>query len=106
MSIPKTYLSIHDVTGLQARIGYAVDRPLELVIDSPHGAMQIVIFLQPLLTKEQIEAIADTINVVMKTPKPPKETCPKEAAAYGAEGDYYARLKADLNRHPIEKEAC
>ncbi len=104
MTIPKTYLSLHDVTDMKAAVLQAFDSPLILTIDSPHGAMQISIYLRDLDTAKT-EFLADVINAAMHSPEPPREACPKEAAAYGAESDYYARLKADLDRHPIEKVA-
>jgi hypothetical protein len=101
MNIPKTYLSLHDVTGLQVRVGPSVGKPLELVIDGEHGRMQITLFLQPLLTDDQIEALAAAMAAAMKPAKPVPPD-PSETAAYKAADDYWTRLRADLDRHPIE----
>jgi hypothetical protein len=84
MTIPTTYLSLHDVTGLRAGVGVIYDAPLTITVDSQHGSMQITLYLQPLLAKDRIEALADTINAVMKSPEPPKAACPIEEAAYTA----------------------
>ena len=58
MHIPKTYLSLHDVTGLQVTPGAGPDRPLILTIDGTHGCTRITLFLQPLLTAQQVDALA------------------------------------------------
>jgi hypothetical protein len=102
MHIPKTYLSFHDVTGLHASAGISHESPLVLTVDSQHGSMQITIFLQPLLTADQIKALADAIQAAMVKAEP-AAVCPAEKAAYKAADDYWERLKIDLNRHPIEK---
>ncbi len=102
MDIPTTYLSLHDVTGLKAAALASFDTPLILSIETPHGAMQISIYLNPNNTAK-VEALADVINTVMKAPEPPKVACPIEQAAYKAHDDYYTSLRADLDRHPIEK---
>lgn len=96
MNIPKTYLSLHDVTGLRITAGQSLERPLVLSIDGSHGSMEIVMFLQPLLTEAQIEAMAAAMTAAMQTAKPPP--CPQEQAAYKAADDYWDRLKADLDR--------
>ena len=108
MHIPKTYLSLHDVTGLRAGVGVIYDAPLTITVDSAHGSMQITLYLQPLLTKEQIEAIAAAINAAMVMAEPaavPSTLSPEEKAAYAAADGYWERLKLDLNRCPIEKAA-
>jgi len=40
----------------------------------------------------------------MKEPATPKVACPIEEAAYKAHDDYWSRLRADLDRCPIEAE--
>jgi hypothetical protein len=108
MHIPKTYLSLHDVTGLQARVDRAYGAPLVLTIDSAYGAMQISFYLQPLLTEDQIEALATAIGKAMTKAEPaaiPSTLTPEEKAAYAAADGYWERLKLDLNRHPIGKAA-
>jgi hypothetical protein len=95
MDIPTTYLSLHDVTGLRAGVGVIYDAPLTITVDSTHGSMQITLYL-PTLTKEQIEALADTINAVMKTPEPPKVVCPIEEAAYAARDAHYGHTFGPL----------
>jgi hypothetical protein len=102
MTIPTTYLSLHDVTGLKAAALQSFETPLILTIDSPHGAMQISFYLRD-RDAATVEALADVINTVMKAPEPPQAACPVERAAYAASDEYYARLRADLDRHPIEK---
>ena len=104
MGIPTTYLSLHDVTDMKATVLQSFDSPLILTVETKYGPVQISLYLRDLDTAKT-EFLADVINAAMHSPEPPKEACPKEAAAYGAEGDYYARLKADLDRHPIEKVA-
>ena len=104
MGIPTTYLSLHDVTDMKATVLQSFDSPLILTIDSPHGAMQISIYLRDLDTAKT-EFLADVINAAVHEPAPPKEACPVETAAYAASDEYYARLKADLDRYPIEKVA-
>jgi len=103
MDIPTTYLSLHDVTGLKAAALVSFDTPLILTIDSPHGAMQISIYLNPHDTAK-VERLADAINAVMKEPATPKVACPIEAKAYKSQEDYWTALKRDLDRCPIEKE--
>jgi hypothetical protein len=103
MHIPKTYLSLHDVTGLRVTAGQSFDRPLVLSIDGSHGAMEITLFLQPLLTAEQVERLANAMTVAMRMAEPAAvPPCPQETAAYKAADDYWDRLRADLDRHPIE----
>jgi len=102
MGIPTTYLSLHDVTSLKATVLQSLDSPLILTIDSPHGAMQISLYLRDLDTAKT-EFLADVINAAVHEPAPPKVACPAEKAAYDAADDYWERLKVDLNRHPIEK---
>jgi hypothetical protein len=104
MHIPKTYLSLHDVTGLQVRVGRSAGKPLELVIDGDHGCMQVTLFLQPLLTAEQVEALAEAAQAIIRAPAPAVPPDPCEAAAYMAADDYWSRLTADLDRRPIERE--
>jgi len=96
MNIPKTYLSLHDVTGLQVTAGAGPDRPLILTIDGAHGGMSITLFLQPLLTADQVDALAAVMTTAMQTVKPP--LTPEEKAAYAAADGYWDRLKLDLDR--------
>jgi len=102
MHIPKTYLSLHDITGLQVTSGAGPDRPLILTIDGTHGCTRITLFLQPLLTAQQVEALAEAAQAIIRAPAPAVPPDPCEAAAYEAADDYWHRLKADLDRHPIE----
>jgi len=102
MGIPTTYLSLHDVTDMKATVLQSLNSPLILTIDSPHGVMQISIYLRDLDTAKT-EFLADVINAAVHEPAPPKAACPAEKAAYDAADDYWERLKVDLNRHPIEK---
>jgi hypothetical protein len=102
MGIPTTYLSLHDVTDMKATVLQSFDSPLILTIDSPHGAMQISIYLRDLDTAKT-EFLADVINAAMHEPQPPKEACPIEVGAYKSQEDYWTALKRDLDRHPIEK---
>ena len=95
MHIPKTYLSLHDVTGLQIRVGRSAGKPLELVIDGDHGCMQVTLFLQPLLTAEQVEALAEAAQAIIRAPAPAVPPDPCEAAAYIAADDYWSRLTAE-----------
>jgi hypothetical protein len=97
MHFPKTYLSLHDVTGLRASTVPSSDRPLILTVDSPHGAMQISFYLQPLLTEDQIEALAKAIGAAM-TKAEPAAVCPVEKLAYKSQEEYWAALKRDLDR--------
>lgn len=97
MHIPKTYLSLHDVTGLRITAGQSIDRPLVLSIDGAHGAMEITLFLQPLLTADQIEKLAKAATDAMQMAEP-AAVCPHEQAAYKAADSYWDRLKADLDR--------
>jgi hypothetical protein len=101
MHIPKTYLSLHDITGLKAAAGHALDSSLVLTVDSPHGAMQISLYLRPLLTGDQVRLLADAMAQVlsagMRTAEP-AAIPPEEKAAYAAENEYWDRLKADLDR--------
>jgi hypothetical protein len=104
MHIPKTYLSLHDVTGLRVTAGQSFERPLVLSIDGSHGSMEIVLFLQPLLTVDQIERLAEAVTATMRVAEPAAvaPASPQEQAAYKAADDYWTRLRADLDRHPIE----
>ena len=86
--IPTTYLSLHDVSVLRASAHRTYDTPLVLNIDSPHGSMQISMYLRD-VGAERIQALADAINGVLKQPEPPQAACPIEAAAYAAEGRHY-----------------
>jgi hypothetical protein len=104
MHVPKTYLSLHDVTGLQASTGVSFEAPLVLTIDSAHGAMQITLFVQPLLTREQTEALVATFNAAMVKAEP-AAVCPVEKAAYQSQEEYWAALKRDLDRAPTLKAA-
>jgi hypothetical protein len=97
MHIPKTYLSLHEITGLRVSTVQTVDRPLVLTVDSPHGAMQISFYLQPLLTEDQIEALAIAIGKAM-TRAEPAAVCPVEKAAYKSQEEYWVALKRDLDR--------
>ena len=97
--IPTTYLSLHDVRVLHASVQRTIDTPLVLNIDSPHGAMQISIYLRN-VDISRVQAIADAINVV-KVTEPPQAMCPAEKAAYASADDYWNSLQRDLNRHPI-----
>ena len=101
MGIPTTYLSLHDVTGLRAAALQSFDTPLVLSVETPHGSMQISFYLRE-ASAAKIEALADTINAVMKAPEPPKVTCPVEKAAYAAQEKYWRDLKRDLDRDQIE----
>jgi len=103
MTIPTTYLSLHDVTGLRAAALASFDTPLILSIETPHGAMQISIYLYPHDTTK-VERLADAINAGMKEPATPKAACPIEASAYKSQEDYWTALKRDLDRCPIEAE--
>jgi len=92
MMIPTTYLSLHDVTGLKAAALVSFNTPLTLTIDSPHGAMQISIYLNPNDTTK-VERLADAINAVMKEPPAPKVACPIEEAAYAAHDAHYGVVR-------------
>ncbi len=83
MTIPTTYLSLHDVTGLKAAALASFDTPLVLSIDTPHGGMQISIYLNPHDTAK-VELLANNINAAMARPNTPKAACPIEEAAYEA----------------------
>jgi len=100
--IPKTYLSVHEITGLQVSCEGLFESPLVLTIDSPHGALQITLFLRPLLTPDQIKKVAKALQTAMTTPEPPAAACPREAAAYKSQEEYWAALKRDLDARPIE----
>ena len=102
MTIPTTYLSLHDVTGIKAAALVSFDTPLVLSIETPQGSMQISFYLRE-ASAAKIEALADTINAVMKAPEPPKVACPIEAKAYKSQEDYWTALKRDLNAQLIEK---
>jgi hypothetical protein len=92
MEIPTTYLSLHDVTGLKAAALQSFDTPLVLSIETPHGAMQISLYLRD-LPAAKIEALADAINAVMKEPPAPKVACPIEEAAYAAHDAHYGVVR-------------
>ena len=98
--IPTTYLSLHDVSVLRASAQRIFDTPLVLNIDSPHGSMQISMYLRG-VGAERIQALADAINDALKQPEPPQAACSVEKAAYASADDYYACLQRDLNRRPI-----
>jgi hypothetical protein len=87
--IPTTYLSLHDVSVLRASAHRTFDTPLVLNIDSPHGSMQISMYLRG-VGAERIQALADAINGVLKQSDPPEAACPVEQAAYDAAEDYFA----------------
>jgi hypothetical protein len=100
MQIPTTYLSLHDITTLKATAMQSIDTPLILTVDGEHGGMQISLYLR--IDAARIERIADAINAILREPEAPKIACPVETAAYASADDYWARLRADLDRHPIE----
>jgi hypothetical protein len=104
MQIPTTYLSLHDVTELHAVALTTIDTPLVLSIETPHGGMQISLYLND-VEASKIERIASAINAIMKEPEAPKIACPVEAAAYKSADDYWASLKRDLDARPIGKAA-
>lgn len=82
MNIPTTYLSLHDVTALRATVLATMDTPLVLSIDTPHGAMQISLYIRDLDTS-RIERLTDAINTALRGPEP------NEAAAYNAQNNAY-----------------
>jgi hypothetical protein len=86
--IPKSYLSLHDVSSLRATVHRSPDTPLVLNVDSPHGAMQITIYIYD-ATAERMQAVADAINAALAQPEPPLAACPVEAAAYVAHDILY-----------------
>jgi hypothetical protein len=104
MQIPTTYFSLHDVTALKAAALTTLDTPLVLSIETPHGGMQISLYLND-VEASKIERIASAINLILHEPAAPKIACPVEAAAYKSADDYWAALKRDLDRHPIGKAA-
>lgn len=89
MTIPTTYLSLHDVTGLKAVALTTMDTPLVLTIDSQHGSMQISIYTGR--DGATVERLADAINDVLKQPSAPPAFCPLEDAAYKAQSAYHYR---------------
>ena len=92
MEIPTTYLSLHDVTGLKAAALQSFDTPLVLSIKTPHGAVQISLYLNPNDTKK-VERLADAINAAMALPPTPKVVCPIEEAAYAAHDAHYGVVR-------------
>jgi hypothetical protein len=98
--IPKTYLSLHDVSDLRAYVSPTLGGSLELNIETPEGTMMIMLFLQ---SSGLAEVLATAINTVMadKAP-PPAVACPREAAAYKSQEEYWTALKRDLDARPIE----
>jgi hypothetical protein len=97
MNIPTTYLAFHDITALRASGGTSLGRPLVLTIDGAHGSTQITLFLQPLLTADQISALAMAISDAMVMAEP-AAVCPIESAAYDAAADYYRRQTSELGK--------
>jgi len=95
MTIPTTYLSLHDVTSLKAAALQSFDTPLILFVDTPHGGMQISIYLRE-ASAAKVEALADTINAVIKSSEPPKAVCPIEEAAYAARDAHYGHTFGPL----------
>ena len=92
MTIPTTYLSLHDVTSLKAAALASFDTPLILSINSPHGAMQISIYLNP-NDPAKVELLANNINAAMALPPAPKVACPIEIAAYAAHDAHYGAVR-------------
>jgi len=92
MTIPTTYLSLHDITTLRAAALQSFDTPLVLSVETPHGSMQISFYLRE-ASAAKIEALADTINTVMNAPEPPKVVCPIEEAAYAARDAHYGAVR-------------
>jgi hypothetical protein len=92
MMIPTTYLSLHDVTGLKAAALASFDAPLVLSIETPHGAVQISLYLNPNDTKK-VERLADAVNAAMALPPAPKVACPIEEAAYAAHDAHYGVVR-------------
>jgi hypothetical protein len=90
LQIPTTYLSLHDVTALKAAALTTLDTPLVLSIETPHGGMQISLYLRD-VEAAKIERIACAVNAILKEPEQPKIACPIEAAAYKAYDDYYKK---------------
>jgi hypothetical protein len=103
MTIPTTYLSLHDITSLRAATLTSTDTPLLLTVDGEYGSMQISLYLRTDASKTA--RIADAINAILKEPEAPKIACPVEAAAYASADEYWSCLKRDLDRHPIGKAA-
>jgi hypothetical protein len=99
LTIPTTYLSLHDVTSLRAATLTSTDTPLLLTVDGEYGSMQISLYLR--VGASRTARIADAINAILKEPDPPKITCPVETAAYKSADDYWASLKRDLDARPI-----
>jgi hypothetical protein len=94
--IPKTYISLHDVSDLRAYVSPSPGSALELSIETPEGTVMLMLFLRSL---DQAKALENAINTVMadKAP-PPAAACPREAAAYKSQEEYWAALKRDLDR--------
>jgi hypothetical protein len=90
MTIPTTYLSLHDVTRLKASALVSYDTPLILIAETKYGPMQISIYLRDADTAK-VELLANNINAAMALPPAPKVACPIEEAAYAAERSSYCR---------------
>jgi hypothetical protein len=100
--IPKTYISLHDVSDLRAYVSPSPGSALELSIETPEGSVMIMLFLR---SPDQAEALEAAINTVMAEPTPPAAACPIENAVYeaaaehyNAQADYWSSLKRDLDR--------
>jgi hypothetical protein len=104
VQIPTTYFSLHDVTALKAAALTTLDTPLVLSIETPHGGMQISLYMND-VEASRIERIAAAINAILKEPEAPKIPCPVETAAYASADEYWASLKRDLDARPIGKAA-
>ena len=93
--IPKTYLSLHDVSDLRAYVSPSPGGALELSIETPEGTMMIMLFLR---SSDQAKALENAINTAMAEPPPPAAACPVEKLAYKSQEEYWAALKRDLDR--------
>ncbi len=98
--IPKTYISLHDVSDLRAYVSPSPGSALELTIETPEGSMMIMLFMR---SPDQPKALELAISTVMADKPPPAAACPVEKAAYKSQEEYWAALKRDLDARPIDR---
>jgi hypothetical protein len=87
--VPTTFLSLHDISRVEARVEATFSHPLILHIEGPRGtSTSIALFLDD---EETAQRLANAINDAVNPPQPPAMARPHETAAYTAAHHAYRR---------------